>query len=170
MIVVMAANTDYPRTDKGNIIRAQVYRTFTNIIQETYEGLRKETRHRIVVVDMNDIKVFLRDEINSLGIQVDNDNADLFTTGLDSLKAIQLASSITRHFSFNQYIAKVDQNIVYDQGSIHRLALYIHSLQSGLAIDDEQDELDAMSALVDKYSHFTSHNPNGTAPGCKTAV
>jgi len=170
LIVVLAADTDYPRTDKGNIVRAQVYRTFTNVIHEAYETLKKEISQSNVVADIHHITGFLRGELSRLGIAADNDNADLFTAGLDSLKAIQLAGSIKRQFSFGHHVAKIDQNLVYDQGSIRRLARHIHSLQFGIATDDELNEIDATSAMIDKYSDFTPHKPQGIGSPCKIAV
>jgi len=170
MIVVLAADTEYPRTDKGNIIRAQVYKAFTNVIQEAYEGLKTEIRQRNVVADIHHITGFLRSELSRLGISGDNDNADLFTAGLDSLKAIQLAGSIKRQFSFGQHVAKIDQNLVYDQGSIRRLARHIHSLQFGVVTGNELNEIDAMSSMIDKYSDFTRHDSQDTGSPGKVAV
>ena len=90
MISLLPSNVEYSQTDKGSVIRAQVYPKFKDQIKELYakveanegDGLKLD-----VLALENYLMTSFRDTI---GVLLESLATDFFTAGIDSLKAIQM--------------------------------------------------------------------------------
>ncbi|KAF7588262.1 hypothetical protein BBP40_005948 [Aspergillus hancockii] len=158
MITVLPVGSVCPRTDKGSMIRAQVYAKYADVIENMYTRL-EQNADGTLQLDLDNTKAHLmklcREE---LGFPISGVNADFFAEGVDSLKAIHLRRLILRDFRITES-KSIIQNIVFETGNVTRLAEHIHAVQSGQDTKVE-DEVPLMPCLIDKYSSFSTHNPN----------
>lgn len=158
MITVLPHDTNYPRTDKGTVIRAAFYREFADLIDKAYETEEAMTGDLVLPVD--ELKTFLREQILELLTLKDNsqltDDADFFVLGMDSFQANQLRAVILKTLSTNGNTLGL--NIAFEHPTISALARYLDSLNSGVVNGVESIE-DQMASLVTKYSQFAEHTP-----------
>ncbi|KAL5341091.1 hypothetical protein BJX70DRAFT_386919 [Aspergillus crustosus] len=169
MISVLPYGSVRPQTDKGSMIRAQIYAQYAHIIEELYTRL-ENTSNGTLELDREATEVHLltlcRDE---LGIQISGTETEFFAAGVDSLKSIHLRRLILRDFRFQSGDA-LNQNIVFDAGNISRLAARIQAAQ-GENVVIQEDHASIMQDLVDKYSSFAPHVPLEEAtPGGKAVI
>ncbi|KAL6229432.1 hypothetical protein BDW75DRAFT_249668 [Aspergillus navahoensis] len=167
MIVVLSADTPYPATDKGSAIRAQAYEVFAGVIEDCYfrrEQLQEEGGWAVSEPETAERIVAFCETTLHLGLFSSdlhaNLDANLYTAGLDSLKAIQLSVFLRKHFDLGGNSRSVTQNTIYECGSIRRLARLVCQLQTGhhdlVSMTDKAEDNDtsAIQALIDKYSQF----------------
>ena len=168
MIAVLPYASKFPRTDKGSMIRAQLYLQYAELIDCIYTHAEQVDGN--LRLDFEGTKSCLMDICReSLGISLSSVKADFFAEGVDSLKAIHLRRLILQNFSFDKGI--VGQNVVYETGSIVRLAEHICALQNGEILTSEETDTEAMTNLIHKYSSFKQHIPRlETAPDTKSVV
>ncbi|KAJ5320749.1 AMP-dependent synthetase/ligase [Penicillium atrosanguineum] len=156
MIAILPFASKFPRTDKGSMIRAQVYLQYAELIDSIY--INAEQSGGNLRLDIEGTQSCLMDICReSLGTSVSGVEADFFAEGFDSLKAIHLRRRILQTFSFEQ--GALCQNVVYETGSILRLAKYICALQNGETVASEETDIDMMKNLIQKYSSFRQHIP-----------
>jgi hypothetical protein len=151
MIVVLPTGTEYPRTDKGSIIRAQVYRKFATEITEMYAKLDQASSGTLRL-DLSGIESFLMtlyEEIS--GSKAHDPTMDLFSAGIDSLRAIRMRRKIQQKLDLGGH--RLSSNVVYEQGNIAALARYLFALGQGEQ-KHETKATDLMRALINKYSNF----------------
>lgn len=167
MIAVLPYASKFPRTDKGSMIRAQVYLQYAELIDSIYT--RTEQVGGSLRLDFEGTKsclmVICRE---SLGISLSTVEADFFAEGVDSLKAIHLRRLILQTFSFDN--VKLGQNVVYETGSIVRLAEHICALQNGENIISQGTDIEVMNNLIHKYSSFPQHTPQSETTNAKSVV
>jgi hypothetical protein len=162
MVAVLPYTANFPRTDKGSMVRAQVYQQYAELIETLYTtearadaGLQPglaETQSRLIQLCWDE-----------LGIYISSVDADFYTEGVDSLKAIYLRRLILQQFRFDP-CPSPSQNLVYEMGTIARLAQYICALQSGNMISTAEDPVSLMNNLIKKYSMFRKHLPCPATP------
>ncbi|KAL4891809.1 hypothetical protein BDV59DRAFT_208792 [Aspergillus ambiguus] len=158
MIVVLSADAVCPRTDKGSMIRAQVYAKFADVIDQMYTKLEGSAEGTLQL-NMDSTKGHLMTLCQQeLGLSIPNAKSDFFAQGMDSLKAIHLRRLILRDFRVDNG-RTIGQNVVFETGNIARLAEYIHSIQSGQDALVE-DDLALMTGMIKRYSSFRKHTPN----------
>ncbi|PYH91829.1 NRPS-like enzyme [Aspergillus ellipticus CBS 707.79] len=158
MIIVLAADNVCPRTDKGSMIRAQVYVKYADVIENTYTTL-EQTADGTLKLDLGATESHLLKLCRGeLGFPISGPDGDFFAEGLDSLKAIHLRRLILRDFKV-QDSKGISHNIVFETGSITRLADHIQAIQSGHE-EEAEDEVSMMPGLIEKYSTFTTHTPS----------
>lgn len=152
MIVPVADNVEYPRTDKGTAIRSRVYTVFEKEILNAY-SIRSDKKLRLsdwqmIAYLQNSLK-----ELLNLDIETDT---DLFALGLDSLKAIQLSRLIQRDLDLDigTDCKPVDQDVIYQQGTVENLSRYLCSRSSSIELPSQDNDLDLMQHLVDTHSTF----------------
>ncbi|EEA26739.1 hypothetical protein EYB25_002224 [Talaromyces marneffei] len=158
-VVVLPSDMEYPRTDKGSIIRAQVYRKFANEIESMYARLDDE-QEGTLLLDVAGIEEFLKSTYEDIsGVTLESVDTDFFTAGVDSLKAIQMRRIIQKTLDLNKQ--RLSSNVIYDQGNVKKLARYLFTLGQGDINGDgahmngeEQDTPSLMSELITKYSAF----------------
>ena len=92
----LPAGVEIPTTDKGFIVRAQVYRVFENEIEDAYRSLdgSSEGALKLDVPAIEEYLIRLGHQV--LGPEMIAFDTDLFNFGLDSLKAVMMRASILR--------------------------------------------------------------------------
>lgn len=162
MIRVVPADTTYPRTDKGTVIRQAFYRDFAELIEATYEA--EDAGTGSLTLSEEELRDFIREQLQRLLPLKDQavltDDADFFGRGMDSLQATQLRSVLAKSLNTNGH--RLGLNVAFEHPTINLLAHYLHSLASG-ETDGLQSVEDQMRDLIEKYSHFGRHipSPNG---------
>ena len=153
MIALLPANVEYPKTDKGSIIRAQVYEKFVDYIDEMYHNLEGDQEGDLEL-DLAGIESFLKDTYEDVvGSTLESLDTDLFNAGVDSLKAIQMRRMIqkTLHLGGNH----LSSNVIYEYGNLETLAKYLFSLSpGGHNVGGNEDKTQIMKGLIEKYSSF----------------
>jgi thioester reductase-like protein len=151
MITVLPFGTEYPRTDKGSIIRAQCYRKFSEQITELYARLDRPSEGTLRL-DLAGIESFLMNLYEEMfGVEAESTAVDFFTAGIDSLQAIEMRRKIQQNLDLGGN--RLSSNVVYEQGNIAALAKHLFSLGQG----ESANEIKAtglMRELVTKYSAF----------------
>ncbi|KAI9745045.1 MAG: hypothetical protein M1818_001323 [Claussenomyces sp. TS43310] len=154
MITQIPSGVDYPQTDKGSIIRAQVYKDFADQIEEMYAKLERnqEGSLKLDLPALEDyLMVTFRDTI---GVPIASLEVDFFTAGVDSLKAIQMRNVIQKVLELNGQ--QLSLNVVYESGNAKQLARYLYALGTREEVQP-RDELSLMRQLIPKYSKFQKH-------------
>lgn len=160
MIVPMDIDTDYPRTDKGTIMRARVYDVFSTVIDEAYNRV-DNTIEGSLRLDGAELETYLLDACNEkFELKLKTVEDDFFAAGLDSLRAMQLATYLRRNLYLGGYGKQLTQNLIYESGTVALLAQFLYQLQSGIQTENRSTSsttanLKAMADLVKKYSQFT---------------
>ena len=164
MIKVLPRDADYRRTDKGTVIRAAFYRDFSEQIDAAYVDKQSGT----LCLARDDLLQFLQKEMQKRvtlreGAVLDED-ADLFSLGVDSLQAIQVRSFILKHLKVDG--EKLGRNFVFDFPTLRKMTDEIVRLQSGGPEKEVVSVEDRISAMIEKYSDFPQHVPvNSSADG-----
>jgi acyl carrier protein len=164
MIVPVSADKPYPQTDKGTIIRAQVYAVFAKQIDQVYERLLQNAsssagkgQRELLRLEESELREFLQEMVRAeLSIHLENSDSEFFAAGIDSLKAIQLAGLVKKqlYLGSNPEGVKLDQNTIYEKQNVSGLARYIYALQTGKEEDGDDGELELMNTLIERYSSF----------------
>jgi len=170
MIVPMAADVSIPMTDKGSIIRAQVYNGFGKEIEEAYVRI-EQRQERTMRLDGAELETFLlKLGRHILGPQLSDPKDDLFTLGMNSLQAIQMRGSILRDLYLGGNGRKLSQNVIFEQGSIANLAKHLEDVRSSQGVVKEKP-IAIMKDLISKFSVFEKHRPDvSETPGTHTIV
>ena len=153
MVAILPSNVEYPKTDKGSIIRAQVNEQFADYIDEMYHSLEGDQEGDLQL-DLAGIESFLKETYKDVvGTTLESLDIDLFNAGVDSLKAIQMRRIIqkTLHLNGNH----LSSNVIYEHGNFETLAKYLFSLSpGGRDLSGHEDKTLVMKGLVQKYSSF----------------
>lgn len=167
LIVVLSHTSKFPRTDKGSMIRAQVYLQYAGVIDGIYTSAeRVEGSLQLDLPETQSVLMGLCR--NELGISLSSAKADFFAEGVDSLKAIHLRRLVLQNFQFDN--DGVGQNVVYETGSIARLAEHICALQSGKSTSVIENDAEAMLDLIHRYSSFQEHIPQSSTNSTTKSV
>jgi acyl-coenzyme A synthetase/AMP-(fatty) acid ligase len=157
MVAVLPRDVDYRRTDKGTVIRAAFYRDFSKQINAAYVDKQSGT----LVMARDDLLQFLQKEMQKRvslkqGATLDED-ADLFSLGVDSLQAIQVRSFILQHLKVDG--EKLGRNFVFDFPTLGKMADEIIRLQFGGPERQVVGVEEQISAMIEKYAEFPQHVP-----------
>lgn len=159
MVKILSAVTQYPRTDKGTVIRQAFYREFNALIEDAYAA--EEAVTGSLNLSEEEMKSFLREHLQKILLLRDGmsltDGADFFSLGMDSLQATQLRSILMKNIDTNGH--QLGLNVAFEHPSIVKLARYLCSLASGVSSHDENVE-EYMKKLIDQYSNFDAHKPS----------
>ncbi|KAI3337126.1 acetyl-CoA synthetase-like protein [Xylariaceae sp. AK1471] len=162
MIVPLAADVEYPATDKNNIIRAASYRKFEDVIEKLYNkdtemnGLAKKQ------LSLEELEEYVfrvvRDHAN---IEVPDYETDFFAAGIDSLRAAQLRRLLQQELDLGGH--SLATNVVYDAGNVAKLAGVLYSMRTGEQLQNghsnEKSEVAKMEELISEYGHFETQKP-----------
>ena len=153
MIAILPSNVEYPKTDKGSIIRAQVNEKFADYIDEMYHRL-EDDQEGDLQLDLAGIESFLKDTYQDVvGTTLESLDTDLYNAGVDSLKAIQMRRIIQRTLDLGG--KQLSSNIIYEHGNFETLAKYLFSLSpGGQDLSGTEDKTQLMKGLIQKYSSF----------------
>ena len=157
MVVLMPAETEYPRTDKGTVIRKAFYRRFSEKIDSVYNDNAPTT---IELWSESDLREFIRSEAQKVLELPENasfgNDTDFFQSGMDSLQASQLRAVLTRRVNTNG--RRLNLNIVFDYPSTRALAHELHLIQLGSSTEVQSTTTEIME-LINKYGQFKKHIP-----------
>lgn len=153
MICLLEPECEYPRTDKGSIIRQAFYKTFKAQIDEIYDA-QDVGSGDLKAMELPELRQFMRGLLSeTLASQTKvEDDTDFFLFGLDSLQAIQMRSEILKTVDVGG--KKLGQNIVFENPSIEKLSNFLFGLRKGeettsVAVESQ------MQALIEQYGKVT---------------
>lgn len=152
MICVLPHDCEFPRTDKGSIIRQAFYKQFASAIESAYD-FAATAQGDLEVFDLPQMEDFIRSTVAKLlpqAKEVDR-TADLFSLGLDSMQSILIRTDILKAVDIGTN--KLGQNVVFEHPSIVSLSAHLHNLRTGLT-EERISVRDTMQELVAKYSDF----------------
>ena len=151
MIVPLPADISIPITDKGTVIRAQVYKVFEEEIHEAYKRLDSQ-QEGTMKLDHHELEEYLLAKAQHLlGPKLVRVQDDLFTMGMNSLQAIQLRGFILRDLDLGGNANKLSQNAVFEQGNIAKLSQHLHDLRLSRA-PIKGKPIAMMKELVSRYA------------------
>lgn len=154
MVTILPSSLGYPRTDKGNVIRAQVYETFAEEIQDMYDRLERCEKGGLKL-NLKGLEEFVMETPRStIGIFLDNSETDFFSEGVDSLKAIQMRRILQRTLDLNG--KQLATNVVYETGNAKQLARHL-ALTEEYDTLQENEQTKLMNDLIHEYSSFERH-------------
>ncbi|CAG8937814.1 unnamed protein product [Penicillium salamii] len=168
LIAILPYEAKFPRTDKGSMIRAQVYDLYRDLIESLYSKDSTVIEGLELTVDETEA-VLSRMARDDLGTPISTVDAKFFSEGIDSLKAIHFRRLILQRFRFDQNNLP-GSNIIFDAGNISKLARSICGLQRGVGITASKDGGSNILNLIEKYSVFQRHIPRPTAVGIKSVL
>ena len=153
MVVILPSDFEYPKTDKGSIIRAQVNEKFADYIDAMYYSLEGDQEGDLQL-DRAGIESFLKNTYKDIvGTTLQSLETDLFNAGLDSLKAIQMRHTIQR--TLDLHGNQLSTNVIYEHGNLATLAGYLFSLgPGGHDVSRSEDKTLVMDELIQKHSSF----------------
>ncbi|KAK7226862.1 hypothetical protein V2G26_014865 [Clonostachys chloroleuca] len=163
MIKLLPTDCQYPRTDKGSIIRQAFYKTFKAQIEEAYDEQEASSGDR-EKLDQPGMRRFVQELITktlSLKSSIEDD-ADFFYLGLDSVQSIQMRSHILQNVDLGQG-TKLGQNVVFENPSIAKLSDYLYSLSTGQDGDKGACIEAEMQGLIEKYKSLEASPASSVA-------
>ncbi|CAI6336212.1 unnamed protein product [Periconia digitata] len=152
MIKVLPLNCDFPRTDKGSIIRQAFYKTFRGVIDNAYDQAAISSGD-LKSLSINELLDFIRDVLISLMPEAKDvsPDDDFFALGVDSLQSLQMRTEILKNISIGDN--QLGQNVVFENSSIRALSAYLYNLRTGQTATTTVIE-DDMQDLIQKYGTF----------------
>jgi hypothetical protein len=139
------------------MIRAKVYSLYNDLIESLY--IKDDTMVDKLELDVDETKsVLYQLAQEELGMPLSSVDANFFSEGIDSLKAIHFRRLILQHFNFDQNMTP-GQNVVFEAGNISTLATRICAMQQGSEVSSIEDSSHEMTDLVERYSRFQRHIP-----------
>lgn len=160
MVIVLTEGVECPTTDKSSIKRAQVYRDFADVIDEAY-AKQQSTQGATLYLDTVELQNWIMQTFHSLGVDLDDGESDFFSTGVDSLKAIQMRSLIVKNLDMKGNVTKISSMVVYDCGNTKKLASTLIKIRDGSAgIEMSEDDFVEMEEMIKRFSMFTPRTSN----------
>mgnify|MGYP002718621406 CR=1 FL=1 len=157
LVAILPHDAKFSRTDKGSMIRAQVYQEHNELIQSLYTEKEQICGNlQLDIVETERILVQIAQQ--ELGIPLSGVDANFFAEGVDSLKAIHFRRLILQHFKFEMSQAP-GPNVIFESGCISQLARHICALQQGEKFEEGESDVSVMTELIEKYSEFERHIP-----------
>jgi carbohydrate kinase (thermoresistant glucokinase family) len=161
MIQVLPFGCQFPRTDKGSVIRQQFYKQFATEIDNAYDAAAS-AHGDLKTFTVSELEAFLRTVINKHLLQASDigRTTDFFSLGLDSLQSIQIRTDILKNIDIGG--GKLGQNVVFDHPCIASLASHLHSLRTGQE-EETVSVATQMQNLIAQYSNFEPVDRHQTA-------
>jgi carbohydrate kinase (thermoresistant glucokinase family) len=152
MIHILPHDCEFPRTDKGSVIRQAFYKAFAADIENAYDQAAA-VNGGLKLLTIPELEAFLYDTlIKILPEAKDADRTtDFFSMGLDSLQSIQVRTAILKTVDIGNN--KLGQNVVFDYPCIESLSAYLYGLPTG-ASEAFGSVSSKMQDFINKYSDF----------------
>lgn len=172
MIEVVDIGTEYPRTDKGTVIRAAFYKQFADLIEDVYRRFEAPKDDvaggELLTLDLPQLQDYLLNLFRStLGFSKVEKDTDFFEAGVDSLQASTARGHIQRGVDLGG--KSLGQNVVFEYPNVLSLSKHVYALRTGESVDAE-DEIEVMKKLIAKYSDFSERTPGTITPEGETVV
>ena len=170
LVIVLSADTVYPKTDKGTIIRAALYQEFAKIIEAAYDKFESSAEGGTLQLDVPELESFLLESFSKkIGVTLESVDSDIFSAGIDSLQTTRLYGIIKKDVDLGSGKDRLSQNIVFEKGTIRALAKHLHSLRTGEP-EEDSDEIVTMQEMITKYSSFKEIDRAGLPDAQSNAV
>jgi hypothetical protein len=157
-IVVKPAGTPFPKTDKGNVIRAAFIRQFSPDIEAFYKYAEESEAGSGKALSRDGIQKLVRKELarelHLIDEGVLHENTDFFSLGLDSLGAIYIRRTLAREVNTGGTV--LGNNIVFEYPTVQALVDYIGALSSGDEVRKESPQ-ELLHRLLERNSSFRTH-------------
>jgi hypothetical protein len=161
MVVVLPPEAQVPSADKGNMMRARVYKMFENEIEQAYTQHSDKFGTKIelqLVLNQEELEQWLlRKCKDDFEMDLNDTTTQLYSAGLDSLRATQLRSLILKNIApGNSKTVDLSLSKLFEAGTIQRLASMIVAFREGTSNTGihEEDDTVKMQDLAKRYSHF----------------
>ncbi|KAI0526483.1 putative NRPS-like enzyme [Xylaria bambusicola] len=164
MITVLAADVEYPATDKNNIIRAASNSKFEDVIEKLYNK-HVQTNGVLKKLNIGELEEYVFQVVRDrVGIQVPDYATDFFAAGVDSLRAAQVRRLLQQELDLDGH--SLPTNVVYDAGNVANLAARLYSMRTGDQLENGhsttgKSEIEKMEELISEFSDFTAQSPKG---------
>ncbi|KAF1922747.1 acetyl-CoA synthetase-like protein [Didymella exigua CBS 183.55] len=171
LVIILPADTEYAKTDKGTFIRAQVYMQFKDLIESAYANFENGNDEAgTVALPLPELEAYLLQRFQeSLGVELSATD-DFFALGIDSLQCMKMWSLMKKELDLGGRQSQLGQNVLYETGNIQALARHIDALRTGNT-EEAKDAYQVMQDLVAKHSSFkTYEEANRVAPTSETVV
>lgn len=168
LVILIAADTEYPKTDKGTFIRARIYDQFKDEIETKYSDFENGCLGDLTL-EIPELEKWLLSEFRKeLGVTLERD-ADFYQAGIDSLQSTRMWSSIKKQIDLGGNHASLSRNVLYETGNIRGLAQHLCLMRTGES-KTQEDEIAVMERLISKYSTFKKHEPCKATTNTKDVV
>ena len=163
-ILIVPYDTVLPRSDKGSVMRREVYKLFADDIAAVYEALDKGSADtETVLLNMKYLEQELKDLIHSrLAWKTKAEDwtfdDDLFELGMDSLQAIQLRRHILQSLpgiTSDTATERVPRDVVYQNPTVADLARFLKTSCKGSADQSTVDDFVEQFKLQPKIEEHT---------------
>ncbi|MCJ1306953.1 hypothetical protein MMC25_000597 [Agyrium rufum] len=151
------------KSSKGTVLRGQTEKRFSKEIESAYSTqllAHGDIGSEAPPVPLVEINLFVSQTIQEISNR-DKPLApdmDFFAAGIDSVACMRIRTVLQRRVLPSELASKLPLNVVYDCGTVSRLAEYLTNLRLGKEASQEH-EIDLMRTLVDQYGSFTiSHD------------
>lgn len=161
MVIPLPADAEYPQADKGSFIRPQVYQAYEKEIDEAYSRLEghQEGSLRLDIPELEQHLLSVGRQL--VGQQLEDKSTDLFTAGMDSLRAIQMRGIIIKDLDLGGNSKNLNQNIIFETSTVKNLAKHLYDLRKG-QVSEVDDPKSVMQRWIEQYSKFEKHTPGST--------
>jgi aryl carrier-like protein len=151
MVKVLPYEIEYPRTDKGSVIRQAFYKAYAELINDAYDTADIGTQP-LARLSVTELRGFLRQKLQDMILKESTftDDTDFFSIGLDSLQALQLRSEILQKVDLDGH--SLGQTVVFDHPAIGKLSKYLYNLGSGKSDGEDKAVEVQMNDLIERYS------------------
>ena len=176
-VFIADSDKQFTRAGKGTVVRKLTERDFATEIDDLYDanveanvqGVQSNLPILKASYSHGSVKDFVRILITECfsGIEI-SDSEDLYALGLDSLKTIEIATSLRTCLESQATTADfswLSNNTIYSNSSINQLATVIAEfLNSGLVPSKKhdtrkRDRAEQMSAMVERYTSSLPKHP-----------
>lgn len=153
--------TALEKSSKGTVMRRQAEERYAGLIESVYSIPQSETSSTRSLRE-DEIRDIVADKFAQvLGREV-SPSEDLFRQGVDSIACIQIRKLVEASL-LPAGAGSLPLNVIYEQGTIGKLAAYISSARQGgnstqKSKNDhtEDSDLDLMRGMVETYGNFSS--------------
>jgi thioester reductase-like protein len=168
LVILVAADTEYPKTDKGTFIRAKIYDQFKKEINTKYSDFENGCLGDLTL-EVPELEKWLLTEFSKeLGVSLELDT-DFYQAGIDSLQSTRMWSSIKKQIDLGRNHASLSRNVLYETADIRGLAQHLYLLRTG-GSKTQEDEIAVMEQLISRYSTFIKHEPCAATADSKDVV
>jgi hypothetical protein len=160
LVVLFSADTVYPSTDKGTIIRAQAYAHFKNEIEAAYVNFKSDAHvGETLTLTRPELELYLLKRFEEhLGARLPSTDTDFFGFGIDSLQCMKIWSLMKKELDLGGRQSELGQNILYETGNVAALAQHLDRLRNGYYEANDQEQI--MNDLIAKYATFAAIDSN----------
>ncbi|KAL4961548.1 uncharacterized protein BDV14DRAFT_192236 [Aspergillus stella-maris] len=167
--VVIVKADSLPRSDKGTVLRREVYQRFEGEIAEVYRKLDAVIDYSVPELRMESLEEDLRKlMVDNLNLKWTNasdwpDERDFFELGMDSLQATMLRRLLMSSLRDGLSTVPIGRDFVYQYSSIAKLAKAVRDgcqYQSAGSVDES-----LLQGFIDTYSlqrHQETNNNSAT--------